>query len=73
MNEKPIAYAFSGPDGLHFVGLRPASEYLRVNYHTLRSTAVALCAGFAVGSDVAARLRAEFPNLCTPCRVEARA
>ena len=73
-NEKPISYAFAGPDGgLHFVNLKPAAARLGVGYATLRATAAALCTGLSVRTPLAERLRAEFPDLCRPLVVERRA
>lgn len=68
--EKPIAYAFVGPDGLHLVNLKPAAAWLGAGYHNVRATAAALCSGLPVGTPLARRLREEFPELVRPARLE---
>lgn len=68
--EKPIAYAFTGPDGLHFVNLKPAAAWLGCGYATLRATAAAQCLGIGRRTALAERLLAEFPALCRPAVVE---
>lgn len=65
---KPTAYAFVDETGLHFQGLKPASEWSGIPYQVLRNAAACLCTGIPVREEVAALLREEFPELCSPRR-----
>lgn len=68
--EKPIAYAFYGPDGLHLIGTSRAAAWLGVHHATLRATVTSVCAGMAVNTEIERRIRAEFPALLSPARLE---
>ncbi len=65
---KPTAYAFVDETGLHFQGLKPASDWIGIPYHVLRNAAACLCTGIPVREDVGAFIRTEFPELCAPRR-----
>lgn len=66
---KPIAYAFVGPDGLRFVNLKPAAEWLKADYQALRYAAVQLCAGVPIQTRAADLIRTHFPDLANPRRL----
>ena len=70
---KPTAYAFVDETGLHFQGLKPASEWSGIPYQVLRNAAACLCTGLPAREDVASVIRVEFPELCSPRRVAASA
>ena len=66
---KPTAYAFIGPDGLHFVNLKPAAEFLKADYQALRYAATQLCAGIPIRTPAAELIRTHFPELASPRRL----
>lgn len=70
---KPTAYAYVGPDGLHFNGLRPAAAWLGVNAATLIHAARAIISGGLPKKNWQVRLVAEFPDMVHPFRIEGRA
>lgn len=66
---KPTAYAFIGPDGLHFVNLKPAAEFLKADYQALRYAATQLCADIPIRTRAAELIKEHFPDLARPRRI----
>ena len=60
---------FDWSDGLRFVNLKPAAEWLKADYQALRYAAVQLCAGVPIRTPAAELIRAHFPELASPRRL----